>query len=83
MRKHLNTIEIAGIVLCVLGILSAMSWGNMFGAWLCGIGMLLWAFVVVYKACHWNEFERQNRQNIILMLMAIAILFFQMILKRL
>jgi hypothetical protein len=38
--------------------------------------------VFLYKAFHWKEYERENKQYIVIILIAIAILFIQMIMRR-
>ena len=82
MKKYLREIEIAGIILAGIGIASALIWGANFGGWLCGVGLALMLVVFLYKAFHWKEYERENKQYIMIILLAIIILFVQMILKR-
>ena len=36
----------------------------------------------LYKAFHWKEYERENKQYIMIILLTIAILFFQMLTRR-
>ena len=38
--------------------------------------------VFLYKAFHWKEYERENKQYIIIILLTIIILFFQMLRAR-
>jgi len=59
-----------------------MIWGALFGGWLCGIGILLLLVVFLYKAFHWSEYERENKQYIVIILLTIAILLVQMFIKR-
>ena len=82
MRKYLREIELAGIILAGIGIVCALIWGASFGGWLCGVGLALMLVVFLYKAFHWNEYERENRQYIMIILLAIIILFIQMIIRR-
>ena len=82
MKKHLLEIETAGIILVVIGIICSLVWGAAFGAWPATIGMLLWLVVFLYRAFHWQEYERENKQGIRIILLAIVILLVQMILKR-
>ena len=82
MKKYLREIEIAGIILAGIGIASALIWGANFGGWLCGVGLALMLVVFLSKAFHWKEYERENKQYIMIILLAIIILFVQMILRR-
>lgn len=81
MKRYLREIEVSGLILVIIGIMSSWIWGSQYGGWLCGVGMLLWLITFVYKAFHWNEYARENRQNIIILLIAILILFLQMIIR--
>ena len=81
MKKYLRELEVSGLILVIIGIVCSWIWGSLFGMWPCTIGMLLWLITFLYKAFHWYEYERDNRQNIIILLIAILILLAQMIIK--
>lgn len=78
MRKYLNEISTAGMLLLLIGVIIGHTAGNQYGAWPCGVGIILGIVVVVYKALHWKEYERENRRNIAIMLGAIVILYLMM-----
>ena len=82
MKKYLREIEVAGAILAMIGIISSLVWGAIYGGWLCGIGILLLLVIFLYKAFHWKEYERENKQYIMIILLTIAILLFQMLTKR-
>lgn len=82
MRKYLREIEISGVILAAIGVVCAMVWGAQFGMWPCGLGLLLMLITFLYKAFHWKEYERENKQYIIIILLTIAILLFQMLTRR-
>ena len=82
MRKYLREIEISGVILTAIGIVCALVWGTPYGMWPCGLGLMLLLVIFLYKACHWKEYERENKQYIMIILLTIAILFFQMLTKR-
>ena len=82
MRKYLREIEISGVILAAIGIVCAMVWGTNFGMWPCGIGLLLLLIVFLYKAFHWKEYERENKQYIYIILLTIAILLIQMLFRK-
>ena len=82
MKKYLREIEVSGLILTAIGIVCALIWGTTFGAWACGFGLLLLLVVFLYKAFHWKEYERENKQYIMIILLTIAILFFQMLTRK-
>ena len=82
MKKYLREIEIAGIILAGIGIACALFWGANYGGWLCGVGLALMLIVFLYKAFHWKEYERENKQYIVIILLTIIILFIQMLRAR-
>lgn len=82
MKKYLREIEIAGCILAVIGIICAFVWDANFGGWLCGVGLFLMLIIFLYKAFHWKEYERENKQYIMIILLTIAILFIQMLTRK-
>ena len=82
MKKYLREIELSSAILCIIGVVIAMIWGDGFGAWPCGVGLLLFLIVFLYKAFHWKEYERDNKQYIVIVLIAILILIIQMIFRQ-
>ena len=82
MKKYLKELEISGVILMFIGCIMHRLWSLPVGIWACSIGMLFWLLVVIYKAFHWKEYERENKRLIVIMLIAIVFLFIQMILKR-
>ncbi len=79
MKKYLREIEVSGLVLVIIGIVCSWIWGSNYGMWPCCLGLLLWLASFLYKAFHWNEYERENKQNIMILIIAIIILIVQMI----
>ena len=82
MKKYLREIEVSGAILCFIGILCAYIWDYIYGGWICGIGLLLILASFLYKAFNWKEYEHENKRFIVVMLIAIVILFIQMLIKR-
>ena len=80
MEKYLREIEVSGLVLVAAGIVLSL-FGMGLSEWFCGIGMLLWLVTFLYKAFHWSDYEKQNKQNVVILLIAIFILLAQMIFK--
>ena len=82
MKKYLREIEMAGVILASTGIVNSLIWGSIYGGCICGIGILLMLIVFLYKAFHWNEYARDNKQYIWIILLTIALLFIQMLRAR-
>lgn len=79
MKKYLKEIEVAGLVLVVIGIVLACMYNSIIGGGFCGIGLLLWIVTVLYKAFHWNDYARENKQNISIILLTIFLLLIQLL----
>ena len=82
MKKYLKELEISGVILMFIGCIMHRLWSLPVGIWACSIGMLFWLLVVIYKAFHWKEYQRENRMNIVVMLCLIALLWFLIIRMR-
>lgn len=82
MKKYLKELEISGVILMFIGCIMHRLWSLPVGIWACSIGMLFWLLVVIYKAFHWKEYQRENRMNIVIMLCVIALLWFLIIRMR-
>ena len=79
MKKYLREIEIAGLILTAIGVVISWTMSYQYGVFPCGIGLLLLLIIFLYKAFHWKEYERENKQYIMIILISIAILFIQML----
>lgn len=82
MKKYLREIELSSAILCIIGVILSFIWGYGIGAWPCGVGLLLFLIVFLYKAFHWKEYERDNKQYIVILLIAIFLLLIQMIFRQ-
>ena len=82
MKRYLREIEASGLILVIIGIVFSWIKGANVGMWPCLIGILLWLIAFLYKAFHWNEYARENKQNIIILLVAIIILILQMLMRQ-
>lgn len=78
----MREIEVSGIILMVIGVVMYRLLGLKAGYVACGIGIALWIAEVVYKAFNWQEYRRDNLQNIIMMMIIILLLLGTMILAR-
>lgn len=82
MKKHLREIEISGIILMLIGAIMHRFFHIGSGLYICCVGLILWFFNLIYKAFHWKEYERDNKQYIVIVLIAILILIVQMIFRQ-
>ena len=81
MKKYLREIELSGLLLVIIGVVCSMVWGYNFGMWPCAMGLLLWLITFLYKAFNWKEYERDNKQNVGIILIATFILIIQRLLR--
>lgn len=78
MKKYLREIELSGLILVIIGCACSFFFNDQIAVWPCATGMLLWLVSFLYKAFHWKEYERENKQNVIILIIAIVLLFIQM-----
>ena len=81
MKKYLKEIQLSGAILIAIGVVLAWIKGNQIAMWPCAIGLLLFIIVVIIKAFNWTEFERDNKQNIAIILIATFYLIIRMVLS--
>ncbi len=79
MKKYLREIEVSGLLLVIIGIVLSWVVGSHVGMWPCATGLLLWLITFLYKAFNWGEYARENKQNLVILIIAIGILIIQMI----
>jgi hypothetical protein len=82
MKKYLKEIELASALLLIIGVVLSMVKSYAIGVWPCGIGLLMFLSVFLYKAFHWKEYERENKQYIIILLICIFLLIIQMVMAK-
>jgi uncharacterized membrane protein len=82
MKKYLREIEIAGLILTTIGVGVSWTMGYQYGVFPCGFGLFLLLLIFLYKAFHWKEYERENKQYIFIILICIFILILQMLRAR-
>lgn len=82
MKKYLKEIELASALLMIIGVVLSMVKSYAIGVWPCGIGLLMFLSVFLYKAFHWKEYERENKQYIVILLICIFLLIIQMVMAK-
>lgn len=81
MKKYLREIEVSGLILVIIGIICSLVWSTQYGMWPCAVGLLCWLISFLYKAFNWKDYERENRQNIMILIIAIMILILKMLFR--
>ena len=79
MKRYLREIEISSVILMLIGCVGHRFLHLRWAIWVCIVGLILWLLQVVYKAFKWKEYARDNKQNILMMLFVIALLFYFML----
>ncbi len=82
MKKYLREIEVAGCLLVIIGVILNLLLGTGYAVGPCTIGLLLWLICFIYRAFHWKEYERENKQGIVIIIIAIFILILQMMMRQ-
>lgn len=82
MKRYLKELELASALLLVIGVILSMVKSYAIGAWPCGVGLLMFLVVFLYKAFHWKEYERENKQYIVILLICIFLLIIQMVMAK-
>lgn len=82
MKKYLREIELASVLLLIIGVVLSMMKSYTTGVWPCSIGLLMFIAIFLYKAFHWKQYERDNKQYIVILLICIFLLIIQMITSR-
>ena len=82
MKKYLKEIELASALLLIIGVVLSMVKSYAIGVWPCSIGLLMFLSVFLYKAFHWKEYERENKQYIVILLICIFLLIIQMVMAK-
>ena len=79
MKRYLREIEISSVILMLIGCIGHRFLHMERAIRVCIVGLILWLLQVVYKAFNWKEYARDNKQNILMMLFVIAMLFYLML----
>ena len=63
IKKHLNKIRNVGFFLLVITFVIRTLWGSTHAFFPMIFTAILLGIVVVFKALHWNEYEKDNKRN--------------------
>ena len=75
IKEHLNKIRNAGFFLLVVTFVISTLWGSAHAFFPMLLTVILLGIVVIFKALHWNEYEKDNKRNAWIAL-ALFVLFF-------
>ena len=75
MKKYLKKIEAAGLILMFIGIVCYRFFQVTWGSYVLLVGILAWLFQMIYKAFKWQDYQKENKQNIIIILLTIVLSF--------
>lgn len=75
MEKYLNIIRNAGLFLLIISFVISTLWGSSHAFFPMIATVILLGIVVIYKALHWKEYEKDNKRNAWILL-ALFVLFF-------
>ena len=75
MKEYLNKIRNAGFFMLTITFVITTLWGKVHAFFPMIITVILLGIVVIYKALHWKEYEKDNKRNAWIAL-ALFVLFF-------
>ena len=75
IRKYLAYIEHTGVILMLIGCVGYrfMHWS--WAIWICIVGLILFLGQVIFKAFNWKTYNKENKQNLIMMVVSIIFLW--------
>ena len=75
IKEHLNKIRNAGFFLLVIAFVISTLWGSSHAFFPMSFSVILLGIVVIYKALHWKEYEKDNKRNAWIALALFVLLF--------
>ena len=75
MKKYLKKIEATGLILMFIGIIAYRLFHVGWGSYVLLVGLLAWLLQMVYKAVRWQDYQKENKQNIVIILLTIVLSF--------
>ena len=75
IKEHLNKIRNAGFFLLAITFVISTLWGSAHAFFPMLLTVILLGIVVIFKALHWQEYEKDNKRNAWIAL-ALFVLFF-------
>ena len=75
IKENLNKIRNAGFFLLIAAFVITTLWGSSHAFFPMIFAVILIGIVVIYKALHWNEYEKDNKRNAWIALVLFVLLF--------
>ena len=75
IKKYLNNIWNAGFFLLIISFAISTLWGSAHAFFPMIATIILLAIVVIYKALHWKEYEKDNKRNAWIGLALLVLIF--------
>ena len=75
IKEHLDKIRNAGFFLLVVTFVISTLWGSAHAFFPMLLTVILLGIVVIFKALHWNEYEKDNKRNAWIALALFVLLF--------
>ena len=63
MKKYINKLRSVGIFLLIIGMAISTLWGSQHAFFPMLFAAILLGIMVIYKALHWKEYEKDNKRN--------------------
>jgi len=68
MKEYIKTIEKIGIVLLIISLAISTLWGSVHAFFPMILTVILLLIAEGYKAIHWNEYKKDNKRNMYILL---------------
>ena len=75
IKENLNKIRNAGIFLLITTFVITTLWGSIHAFFPMIFAVILLGISAIYKALHWNEYEKENRRNAWIALALFVLIF--------
>ena len=75
IKEHLNKIRNAGFFLLAIPFVISTLWGSSHAFFPMLFTVILLGIVVIFKALHWQEYEKDNKRNAWIALALFVLLF--------
>lgn len=75
IKKYLNQIRNAGLFLLIISFIITTLWGSPHAFFPMLFSVIMLAIVLIYKALHWQEYEKDNKRNAWIALALFVLLF--------
>ncbi|MCR5577714.1 MAG: hypothetical protein K6F74_00660 [Prevotella sp.] len=73
MKEKINSIEKCGIILLIVSLGISTLWGSVHAFFPMLFTILLLIIAEGYKALHWNEYRKENKRNLYILLAIIVL----------